>query len=132
MSVSNLTGQEYLLDVEVLVRVFSMYLQRWAAASTYEQRMLIEAEAMALLQQLLELDVELEKLTAGGSLNKQELDRTYEPLGWLIISNRMKLNKLTELFLRHFNSSKLLLEGSFGKLKKKKIQLIFLQKIDGK
>lgn len=118
MSVNSAINQGYLAEVDALADLLKGFVQRRAGAPTQERKILIEAEAVALFERLLDLDYKLQELQAGDYPDYQDYQEFYDMHLHLAVVNTNKLRKLTELFIQHFNSQQYALADLLGKLKR--------------
>lgn len=118
MSVNALIDQSHLPEVEALLSLLQQFVARWRSAPTFEQRLLVEAQAVSVFEELLNLSLNLQDVQAGQHPELFEFQETYDVYGHLLRINMAKLRSLAELFLQHFNSQQLQLLELMGKLKR--------------
>ncbi|MFM7853045.1 MAG: hypothetical protein ACKO96_14295, partial [Flammeovirgaceae bacterium] len=94
------------------------YIALRNSASSKENQLLIESEAVVLLEKLLDLDFELKEVRAGDAPNVQEIFSAYGDFETLLTIALVKLRKLTDLFLQHYNINQAQLTALIGKLKR--------------
>lgn len=118
MSVNSAIGQSYLADVEALAHLLQEFIARRQSAPTQSEKVLVEAEAIVLFERMLELDHKLQAVRPGDYPLYEDFQQEYSTYYYLTSINTAKLRKLTELFIRHFNSQQYALTELFGKLKR--------------
>jgi hypothetical protein len=118
MSVNSAIDQSYLAQVDALARLLRGFVGRRQAAPTQSEKVLIEAQAVQLFEQLLELDFKLEQLRAGDYPEYENFQGDYSTFNYLLQVNLAKLRKLADLFIKHFNSQQYALADLLGKLKR--------------
>lgn len=118
MSLNTAIEQSYLPEVEALTSLLFEFISRWKAASTLEQRLLIEAQAVSLFERLLQLEIDVEELHAGQHPELGEINDTYKGFTYLLRINIAKLKSLAQLYLSHFNTQQLSLMELVGRLKR--------------
>ena len=118
MSVNSAIDQSYLAEVEALKQLLEQFLVRRRGAPTLEQKALIEAEAVVIFERLIALDIKLQDLQAGDYPEYDDFSEFYTNYLYLANVNTSKLRKLTQLFIRHFNSQQYAITDLLGKLKR--------------
>lgn len=126
MSFSNLQSQKYLIDIEILSVLLKRYMTSRLNVRTEEERLLLEAEAVVLLEKLLDLEFKLTSVKVLDYPSSQEVFGAYSQLETLLTVALIKLRKLTELFLQHYDINKtqlLALSGKLARARQKKSAL---------
>jgi|15BtaG_2_1085339.scaffolds.fasta_scaffold00038_22 hypothetical protein len=118
MSVNSAIDQSYLAQVDALSRLLRDFIGRRRAAPTQSEKVLIEAQAVQLFEQLLDLDFKLEQLRAGDYPEYENFQGDYATFSYLLQVNLAKLRKLADLFVKHFNSQQYALADLLGRLKR--------------
>ena len=60
MSLNTLIDQEYIGNLNTLLKVLEQYIFRWKNSFTAEERLVVEAEAIVLFEQLLDKNLDTE------------------------------------------------------------------------
>lgn len=118
MSFSALQPQKFLIEVEILSTLLKRYVALRNNAHSEEEQLLIEAEAVTLLEKLLDLDFELKEVQVAQYPNAQEVFGAYGDFEILLTMALIKLRRLTDLFLQHYNINQAQLTALIGKLKR--------------
>ena len=120
MSFSALQPQKYLIEVEILATLLKRYIALRNNARSEEEQLLIEAEAVVFLERLLALDFKLKEVALTEYPNAQEMFAAYGDFETLLTMTLVKLRRLTDLFLQHYNINQAQLTALIGKLKRAK------------
>lgn len=120
MSLNNIYSQKYLVDIEILSNLLTRFIERRKRAVTKEEQVLLEHEAILFFEKLLDLDFELQKVITGDYLSAQEIFGTYSDYEILLYVGLIKLRKLAEIFIKHYEVSNAQLTGLISKLKRAK------------
>lgn len=120
MSLNGVMDQSWLPEVQAVLRTVETYIFSWRSASTLEERLYIESLAIAKINELLDFTFELPEVQAGQTPSARELGEVYEEYTFMIRVCNAKIEKLAELFLKHFNSQNIALLELSGKLKRVK------------
>ena len=118
MSLSALQSQKFIVQVEILSQLLKRYIDLRNRARTEEEQLLLEGEAVNLLEKVIDLDFKLTELKATDSVTSQELFGTYSDFETLLTVALTKLRRFTELFLDHYNLNQAQLRALIGKLKR--------------
>ena len=118
MSLNTAIEQKYLPEVEALTALLFDFVNRWKTASTAEQRLLIESEAVTLFERLLDLDIELQDLKPGEHPEINEINQVYGDYTYMLRTNIAKLRAVAQMYLNHFNTTQFSLMELIGKLKR--------------
>lgn len=118
MSLNQLTPQNFILDLQSLMSLLSDSIFLWKEANTEEQKALIEANIVNMIEKLLELDFSIEHVRAGLHPEVSELKDFYDQYFYLIKSNYAQLQTLINLFILHFNSQQFVLQELIGRIKR--------------
>lgn len=109
MSLNAAISQEYLVQTEALLSLLEQYMTRWSSASTLEERLLIEADAVSTFERLIELQLYVDSVGVGQHPDMNDLGRVYSDWEFLLRLNSAKIQKLSETFLKRFNSQQMAL-----------------------
>lgn len=118
MSVNSTIDQSYLAEVEALKDLIGEFIVLKRTAQTHEDKVLIEARAVVLLERLLELDYKLQELQPGDYPEYDNYDEFYSQYLYQMKVSLSKLRKLTQLFVDHYNSQQYVLTDLLGKMKR--------------
>lgn len=118
MSVNSTIDQSYLAEVEALKGLLDGFISERNGAQTLEDKSLVEAKAIVLLEQLLDLDYKIQNIKLGDYPEYESYDDFYRNYLYVMQVSLAKLRKLTELFVQHFNSQQYALTDLIGKLKR--------------
>lgn len=120
MSLNGVIDQSWLPEVEAILGLVQKDILNWKTASTLEERLYVESVALEKVNSLLDFVIEQEDLIAGQRLTLEEVEASYEPYFFMLRVVSLKIRKLGELFLKHFNSQQFALLELSGKLKRVK------------
>ena len=120
MSFSSLQPQRYIVEIEILTLLLKRYISSRDSAKSEEDRLLVESDALVLLEKLFALDFELQEVQVMDYPDSEEVYKVAGDYEMLFTIALTKLRKLTELFLQHYNSNQAQLLGIVGKLKRAK------------
>ena len=98
--------QKYLIDIEILSVLLKRFMTARLNVRTEEEKLLLEAEAVILLEKLLDLEFKLTSIKVLDYPSSQEVFGAYSQLETLLTVALIKLRKLTELFLQHYDINK--------------------------
>jgi len=118
MSINSTVSQSYLAEVEALKDFLGEFIVLRRAAQTHEDKLLIEARAVVLLERLLDLDYKLQELRPGDYPEYDNYDEFYSQYVYQMKVSLSKLRKLTQLFVDHYNSEQYVLTDLLGKMKR--------------
>lgn len=118
MSFNALQSQKYLVELEILAVLLKRFIAARNSARSEESQLLVEAEAVLLLEKMLTLDFQLQQVNVCEYPTAQELFGAYSDIEIMLTMAQVKLRKLTELFLDHYNINKAQLLAITGKLKR--------------
>lgn len=118
MSFSNLQPQRYIIEIEILTLLLRQYISKRNNATTKEDKLLLESEAIVLLEKMIDLDFQLQDVKPMSLLNAEEVYQNAGDQELLATMALTKLRKLTDLFLQHYNSNQAQLLSICGKLKR--------------
>ena len=104
MSLNSAIGQTYLAETQALLSLLERYIPRWQAASTLEERLIIEADAVATFERLANLDLYLDFVTPGSHPDMNDIGRVYADYDFMLRLNAAKMSTLSSQFLKRFNS----------------------------
>lgn len=118
MSFSALQSQKYLIEIEILSVLLKRYIALRNNARSKEAQLLIEAEAVVLLEKMLAMQFELQRVEVCEYPTAQEIFGAYGDTEILLTMALIKLRRLTDLFLQHYNINQAQLTAIVGKLKR--------------
>lgn len=118
MSLSQLYPQKYLVQVEILGQLLKRFIDARNQVITQEDKLLLEHNAIALFEKLLELKFELKQVEIGEYLSSQDIFETYGEYETLSTVAFLKLDKLIEIFLNHYNITQQQLVSLSGKIRR--------------
>lgn len=126
MSLNSLIDTQYLQELQVLAATLEKLIPRWRAAGTLEDQLLVESEAMDLYDRLSRYDYNLGEVSVLDNPELQNFRSAYQDYEILLNSTRARFQKLSETFLRHFNSHNIALmevDGKYRSIKQKQAAL---------
>lgn len=118
MSVNSTINQSYLAEVEALSDFLGEFIAQRNGAPTLEEKALVEARAIVLFENLLELDYKLQNLKPGDYPEYENYQDFYGEYLYVMQVALAKLRRLTKLFVDHFNSQQYALTDLLGKMKR--------------
>lgn len=118
MSLNAVLEQKYLPEVEALQSLLVVFLGRWKGAETEEERLLIEAEVVAVFDRLLDLTIQYEEVVAGANPDSNDFITYFQEQDYLIRTNLARLRRLGEQYIRYFNTQRVTLLELSGKLRR--------------
>lgn len=129
MSYNQLLNTDYVIDLQSVLTLLEGYFGSWQAATTLEERALIESHGVDLLNKLLSIDFDFQNVRPTNYPTAEELGAFYEENELILKSNNNRLQSLIQEFLRKVNSYqiKLLeLDSKFRRIKQKESVLSLL------
>ncbi len=120
MSLNGVIDQSWLPEVQAVLRTVESYIFSWRSSSTLEERLYIESLAIAKINELLDFTFDLPEVQPGQKPSARELGEVYDEYTFMVRVCNAKMQKLAELFLKHFNSQNIALLELSGKLKRVK------------
>jgi len=118
MSLNSTIGQTYLAETQALLSLLERYIPSWQGASTLEQRLLVEADAVATFERLSKLDLYMDSVAPGVHPDINDLGRVYSDYEFMLRLNSAKMNTLSTQFLKRFNSQQIALLELTGMMKR--------------
>lgn len=109
MSLNAAISQEYLVETQALLALLEQYMVRWRGASTLEEQLLIEADAVSTFQRLQELQLFVDFVRPGQHPDLNDMGRVYSDWDFILRLNSAKIQRLSETFLTRFNSQQMAL-----------------------
>lgn len=126
MSLSRLE-YDYSIKLNLLEEILRRFSDLRRIASTQEERLLLEGEAISLFEQLDKLDITIPFVDVGELPNSQDFSKTYSTLEMLLNMSLIKLRKLIEIFLKNYELNERQIFSLLSKTRRLKQKQSFLK-----
>jgi len=126
MSVNTIFSRDYLHELEGFTRILGDYNKKWKTAQTFEERLLIESQAVSYFQDVLEYFTTFEMVSPIDSVEIESMKDHRRNVKKSVQLNIARLKSISNQYLKYFNSqqtSLLELMGGIRKAKQKKATL---------
>jgi len=118
MSLNAIINQDYLPEIEGLLKLLEQYMSRWRGALTLEAQLLVEADAVATFERLLHTQYYMQEVLEGVHPDFSEITQVYGDIRTLLDITDAKLQRLVRMFLTRFNSQQMVLMELIGLMKR--------------
>ena len=127
MSVNSIMHKTFIPELSVLQNLVNRNINLWKKSITIEERLVIESELIELLDKLMNLTEEFEKVTPFEHLERSDLQKNRGVSGYALQANLSKLRTLTQLYIDYYNSQQEAIDQVIGSLKRSRQKLSTLR-----
>jgi hypothetical protein len=118
MSVNGTIDRLAEVEAAGLTALMPPFVFRWKNASSQEERLAVEGEAITWFLELMKEDPQVSEIRKGDSPLREELARPYDRFYDLLKMSRGQFQKLTDLYIQYYNTQQLKLLELQGKLRR--------------
>lgn len=120
MSVNTLIEARHLPELKAFGQILQGYLARWEAARTVEERLTVEAQGVAVFEDLLKLAEKIDEVSPAQHPSSQDFAKRFAREGNLGAINAAKLSTIVRKYLDYFNNQNIAILELIGSLKRAK------------
>tara|TARA_B100000131_G_scaffold315009_1_gene352751 strand:- start:12201 stop:15371 length:3171 start_codon:yes stop_codon:yes gene_type:complete len=126
MSINTIADRKHEAEISALLTILNKFISRWKAANTIEDKIIIESQAVKYFEKLLNNELGLPEVSALSHPNSDQFGEARTSAKYKTDMCVTRLTKLSEMYIRNFNTKvKILMEltGSLKRVRQKKAAL---------